>query len=605
MKIHVKGEEAGRLGDYEEAIKCFDEVYQIRKKIYGDKSPRLVSSLNNLGIQYKKLQRLDKAIEIFKKAETICIEALGSDDPLLGAIYSNLGNIYRLTGDYNKALQYQQFASMIIMKDSVKFHDQFEALKYNLVETQLKLGMNVDAIRFAQKNLATTLPRLKPRMYDLIALAYRNEEKFDLSDKYYLMSIKNWVDLYGLANVELVDEYLAYSSFLMAQKNYDGALLYSSKAQSIVLKFYGEKSTAYAEVQSNFGDYYSMKNIESQKMEDFHNQRKTNLNQAIQYYQNAIVSLVDSFENKNPLEDPPLKNNIISEIQLVDVFKRKSVSMEKLGDIYLSEFDNKKAEKYFVASLSSLSRATQLIHRLRIGYENEDSKLFLAQNQESAFLSAIRISYKLYKQTQNQQYINIAFDFAERSKASNLIASIKDVKAKEFGGIPDSLLKREDYLKVNVTNYTSMLFEENHQQKPDSQRVNLYASKIFKLNEEYGRLIKYFESSYPQYYSFKYENKITGIKEVQSKLRTRDALIEFVVDEPASKMEEGELYRFVITSDVVDFTMEKIDSTYEQNIDFVHKFLTSPDYLLTKKRDFAHYSIAGYGLYDQLIKPVS
>jgi len=604
LKIHSKGVAAGRLGDYEEAINNFNQVYRIYKKLYGEKSIRLVSPLNNLGIQYKNLRSLDKAIEVYKKSETLLISAFGNDYPLLGAVYTNIGNIYRINGDYNKALEYQQNAYRILLNDRIRYNENFQSSKYNIAEIQLKLGQNEEVIRFALANLKTTLPRLKPSIYDLIALAYRNEGKFELSEKCYLNSIKSWIDLYGDANVELGSEYLAYSSFLLSLKQYEKALLYSGKAQTIVLKFFGEKSTAFSEVQSNFGDYYFLKNIKAQKMDDFRSQQKQNLNQAIQYYQNAIVSLVDSFEIKNPLVDPPLKN-IISEIQLVEVFKKKALAMEKMGDVFLSEFDNKNAEKYFNTGLSSLSKATQLIHRLRIGFENEESKLFLAQNQESTFFDAIRISYKLYKQTNDEQFVNMAFEFSERSKASNLLALIKDVKAKEFGGIPDSLLKRESYLKINAANYTSMLFEEKHKQKPDSQRVNLYSGKIFKLSEEYDQLIKYFEKSYPEYYSFKYENKITGIKEVQSKLRVRDALIEFVIDEPSSNNDKGDLYRFVITKDAVDFSMESIDQTYEKNIDFVYKFLTSPNYLYTKKKDFVHYSVASFSLFEKLLKPVS
>ena len=604
LKFHFLGVKAGRLGDYEEAINYFNNVYSIYEKIHGKKSARLSSPLINLGIQYKNIRSLDKAIEVYKRAETFYISTFGENYPLLGAVYSNIGNTYWLTGDFNKALEYQLNAYRILQNDSINLNENFQTIKFNIAETQLKLGKDIEAIGFIKANIKTTLPELKPLLYDLMALAYRNEGKFELSDKYYLNAIKSWVDLYGNDNVELIDEYLAYSSFLISQKQYEKAFLYTGKAQAIVLKFFGEKSTAFSEVQSNFGDYYSARNIETQKMDDFRSQRKVNLNKAIQFYQNAIVSLVDSFEIKNPMVDPPLKN-MVSEVQLVDVFTKKALAMEKMGDVLLSEFDNKNAEKYFNAGLNSLSKATQLIHQLRIGYENEESKLFLAQNQESTFFDAIRISYKLYQQTKDAQYVNRAFEYAERSKASTLLASMKNVKAQEFGGIPDSLLKREDYLKINVTNYTSMLFEENHQQKPDSQRVNLFSSKIFKLNKEYGELIKNFETTYPEYYAFKYENKIAGIKEVQSRLRTHDALIEFAVDEPASNKAMGELYRFVITSDAVDFSMEKIDSTYEKNIDFVHQFLTSSNYLFTKKRDYVHYSVAGYGLYEKLLKPVS
>ena len=441
-------------------------------------------------------------------------------------------------------------------------------------------------------------------MYDLIASAYRNEGIRDLSEKNYLLAIRSWVDLYGADNVELATQYLSYSSFLISQKEYDKALIFSSKAKSIALKYFGEKSTIYAEVQSNFGDYYYMRNLEARQIDDFRTQRKKYLNDAIRYYQESVVSLVDSFHTNDPLVDPALKN-VISDIQLVEAFKKKALAMEKLADIYLSEFDNEGSFKYFNASLNSLIKATQLIHRLQIGFENEESKYFLSQNQESTFYEAINIAYKLYKQTRKQEYLNLAFEFSERSKASNLLASVKDMKAKVFGGIPDSLLKKENYFKSNIATYTSMLYEENHVEKPDSQKVNLFSAKIFKFKEEYNRLIDSFERSYPRYYAFKYENRVIGIQEIQSEINSRQALVEFYVKEPDFVTSTGELYRFVITKDSVSFSMEKINSTYLKDIQTVHDFLVNPNYLFTRKKDFVNYAVSGYGLYKVLLRPIA
>lgn len=604
LKLQVKGVAAGRLGDFDEALNNFDQLYKLRKKIYGVKSSRLVSALVNMGIQYKNLQLFDKAIEVYITAEKLFIDEFGEDYSLLGGVYINLGIVHKLMGDYNQALEYQKNAYRILKKDSITFNDLFQTSKYNIAETQLKLGLSDEAIRFTRSNLKTTLPRLKPRLYDLIALAYRNEGKYDLAEKNYLNAINSWIKLYGDDNIELISEYLAYSSFLMSQKSYERALLYSSKAKSIVLKFYGEKSTTYAEVQSNFGDYYDLKNSEAGQIDDFRTQRKKYLNEAIQYYQNAVVSLVDSFQIKDPLIDPPLKN-VISDIQLVDVLKKKALSMEKLADIFLSEFDYKNSLKYYNASLNSFLNAVELIHRLQIGFENEESKFFLSQNQESTFAEAIKISFKLYSQTKKTEYIERAFELSERSKSSNLLASVKDVKAKEFGGIPDSLLKRESYLKNNIANYTSMLFEENHSKIPDSQKVNLYSAKIFKYNEEYSRLIDSFEKSFPQYFALKYENKVVGIKEIQSRMNTRQSMLEYFVKEPENDGNKGEIYRFLISKDSVSFSKQTIDYSFVNNIQSIHDFLINPNYLYTKKKDFVGYSIAAYGLYEKLIKPIA
>lgn len=603
IKLQKDGIAAGRLGDFEVALDNFKKLYGLLGKKFGLNSNKLASPLINIGIQYKNLGNFDKAIESYKKAESLCLVDLGNDKAL-GTVYVNLGNIFRLEGDYNQALEYQKNACRILKKDSVKYNLNFHKSKYSIAEIQLKLGYNNEVIQFVSSNLKNTSAELKPSLYDLIALAYKNEGKFDLSETNYLNAIKSWIDLYGDGNIELISEYLAYSSFLMSQKKYEKALLYSTKAKSIVLKFYGEKSTTYAEVQSNFGDYYYLKNSEAGQIDDFRMQRKKYLNEAIQYYQNSIVSLVDSFQINDPFVEPPLKN-VISEIQLVDVFKKKALSMEKLADIYLSEFDYRNSIKYYTAGLKSLSNAVELIHRLQIGFENEESKFFLSQNQESTFSEAINISFKLYSQTKKVEFIEQAFEFSERSKSSNLLASVKDVKAKEFGGIPDSLMKKENILKGNIANYNSMLFEENHSEKPDSQKVNLYSAKIFKYNEEYNRLIDSFEKLFPQYYALKYENKVVGIKEIQSKINNRQSFLEYFVHEPESKTSKGEIYRFLITKDSVNFSKEIIDSSFANNIQSLHDFLINPNYLYTKKKDFVDYSVAAYGLYEKLIKPVA
>jgi CHAT domain-containing protein/Tfp pilus assembly protein PilF len=603
IKLYSDGVKAGMQGDFENAVSNFNKIYEIRKKAFGPNSFRLAGVLNNMGVVYKNLGNLDKAIESYEQAESLYVKEYGSDSPTLGVVYNNLGNIYFLAGDFSKALEYHENAFRVLSKDSIKYFENFQKSKYNIAETQFKLGNNNEAIRFFRSNLNSSPEDLKPLWYDLVATVYKKEKKYEMSESNYLLAINSWIHLLGDNNIELADEYLAYSAFLISQKKYDQALVYSSKAKTIALKFYGKKSRSYAEVQSNFGDYYYMKNSEARQIDDFRFQRKKYLNEAISYYHDAIVSLVDSFQTSDPFIDPPLEN-VISDFQLIDEFKKKALAMEKLAEIYLSEFNYEKSAKYFNASLNSLVKATQLIHRLQIGFENEESKYFLAQNQEATFYEAIKIAYKLYAQTKNQKYIELAFEFSEKSKSSNLLASVKDMKAKEFGGIPDSLLKKENNLKSNIATYNSLLFAENHSESPDSQKVNLFSAKIFKYKDEYNKLVLSFEKLYPQYYAFKYENKVVGIKEIQERINSRQAIVEYFIREPEASDIDGELYRFVVTKDSVNFSMENIGSSYSNNIQTVHDFLVNPNYLYTKKLDFVNYATAGYGLYEKLLKPI-
>lgn len=600
IKYYSDGVSAGTLGDFEEAINNFNKLYELRENIYGSSSYKLASPLTNLGIQYKNLGDLNKAIEAYKKAEDFYMREFGPDYSNLGTVYINLGNIYKLKGDNIKALEYQKNAYRILKMDSVASSNNLQISKYNIAESQLNLGNVADAIKYAQQNLKSALPYLKPRLYDLIAAAYQKQKNNKFAEIYYLSAIQGWISLYGEKNLELVSEYLAFSSFLMTTGDYEKSLQYSTKAEDLVLKFFSTKSTSYAEVQSNFGDYYYLKNLKTSQIEDFRVQRKKYLGEAIQYYQNAIVALVDSFDNKDPFANPNLRN-VRSDIQLVEVLKKKALGLEKMADILLSEFNKESFYRYAVASLNTLDKAVNLIHRIQIGFDSEESRLFLSQNQESTFSETMRVAYKLYEQTHKPEFLERAFEFSERSKSSNLLASVKDTKAKEFGGIPDTLIERENFLKSSIANYTSMLFEENHLDKPDSQKLNLYSAKIFKYNEEYSKMIESFEKNYPQYYALKYENKVAGINEIQSRLKAKEVVIEYYIGEPENPEDTGDIYRFVISKDSVTFTRKDIDTQFEKNIQSVHDFLVSRDYLNTKKRDFTNYTRSAYSLFEELL----
>jgi CHAT domain-containing protein len=288
---------------------------------------------------------------------------------------------------------------------------------------------------------------------------------------------------------------------------------------------------------------------------------------------------------------------------LLTVLKKKATALGLLAEIYQAETDYDNYLRLNILALQTINTCTNLIHRLRIGYMNEESKLLLAEKQESTFMDAISIAYQLYRFTKEKQYLLMAFEFTEKSKSASFLASVKDMEAKQFGGIPDSLLAREQYLKINISNYKEMLFQENQQEKPDSQKTNLYSAKIFQHNEEYNRLIRLFEQEYPRYYSFKYENKVITIDEIQRNLKKKEAIVEYVVNEPTDTIHPGQLYRFIITKDKVDLSLENIGFEYVRQIGRLHSFLSNPTYLYTRKNEFIEYCTSAYKLYHTLLAP--
>jgi CHAT domain-containing protein len=351
----------------------------------------------------------------------------------------------------------------------------------------------------------------------------------------------------------------------------------------------------------NFADYYFLRSSAASDLADFQTKRKADLSKAMDYYQKALIAGNDGFTTAEIAANPDL-GQAVSEIQVLEVLKKKAHCLETLADLNLSVSEKQVAIANYELALATISLATDLVHQIRTGYVSEDSKFFLAENQEATFMDAVNISYKLFRQTNDQAYAGKGFEFAERSKSASFLAAVKDSKAKAFGGIPDSLLKREDYLKLNISNYKEMLFEENQIEKPDSVRIALFNSKIFQLNEQYGQLVKVFEQSYPNYYSFKYQNEVAGIEEIRGKISGKTAVVEYLIEEPTNSMKNGQVFKFVITSNDVIFTKETIDSTFVNDIESVYQFLTNPNYLFTGLGDFKTYTKSAFSLYEVLLK---
>lgn len=603
-KYNNEGRDEGRKGDFEKAEFYLQKALILAVKLYGENNPRVLQSYINMGIQQKNLGKYDSAIQSYSKAEELVKKIYGENDARLGLVYTNAGLIFKSKGDHSKALEYQESALRFLYSDTINFIDIIKITEFNLSVSLRNLNRVQEAIKIANKNIKGNYNNMKPRFFSLLASIYFKEGNYPLADKYYKESIKSWIKYYDSEAYGLGEAYNNYASFLIKSGKYDSAQIYTERAEKIILKTYGPKSIFYSNIQNNYGDIFLNRDSEAVSIKDFRIKKRDHIDKALAYYQKAAIAVIEGYNIEDPLSLPPI-DNVLSDIQLLTVLKKKATALGLLAEIYQAETDYDNYLRFNILALHTINSCTNLIHRLRIGYMNEESKLLLAEEQESTFMDAISIAYQLYRFTKEKQYLLMAFEFTEKSKSASFLASVKDTEAKRFGGIPDSLLSREQYLKINISNYKEMLFQENQQEKPDSQKTNLYSAKIFQHNEEYNQLISLFEQKYPRYYSFKYENKVITIDEIQRNLKKKEAIVEYVVNEPTDTIHPGQLYRFIITKDKVDLSLENIGFEYVSQIERTHNFLSNPAYLFTRKNEFVEYCTSANKLYNTLLAPVA
>ncbi len=602
LELNRNGIRQSRMGDFESSISYFKQSYELTKKLYGENYIRLSTPLINMGIPLKTTGKYNEAIENYTLAEKIIIAHYQSNNhPRLGSVYFNLGNVYKAQGDYIKYQEFQNAALRSFKLDSMKNTIAIARVKRNIAEACFLLKEYDQAISICNENILIVNDEIKSFYYSILGDIYAEKKQFDLANSYYLKTLNILKELYGDDNHELGLEYSNYASYLLKTGDYENALNYNHLAESIIEKYYTKKSLQYSDVMINYADYLFYRNSEASGIQDFNAKREQDLQKALNYYQRAIVAATEDFEITDIFANPE-HNQAVSQIQLLEIVKKKAVCFEVIADLNMSVFNRENALIHYQTALETIELATELVHQIRTGYVSEDSRFFLAENQDATFIEAVNITYKLYRLTGEQKYAAKGFEFAEKSKSASFLAAVKDSKAKEFGGIPDSLLNQEDYLKMNISTYREMVFEEKQTDDPDSARLSLYNSKIFQLNEEYQELIHHFEDSFPNYYSFKYQNEVVNIEDVKDNISEKEALVEYLVEEPTDKKKIGKLFKFIITSDEIHFASNALEMDYVRDIEYLYGFLSSSNYLYTGLDEYKGYVKSAYNLYSTLLK---
>lgn len=162
--------------------------------------------------------------------------------------------------------------------------------------------------------------------------------------------------------------------------------------------------------------------------------------------------------------------------------------------------------------------ADRYIKQLRKGVKDKNDRLLVGRLLNNIPVYGIRTCELLYQKTGDQKYLEDAFYFAERGKASLLISSLAEAKAKRFGDIPVNLLKEELALRKKHAFYQTQL---------SLNKGATYQDSLYQIGHVYEALIKKFEQHYPKYAQLKFEHKRVTLRDIQQTLSPKTALLEY------------------------------------------------------------------------------
>jgi len=566
------------LGDLNRAEYFINLAIDLKEKILGSNHILIARSYVNLGGIYDRLGIYEDALKLYNKAEQIYIRLFGRNHRDLGAIYHNKGIIYNQNRDYEQAQYYYYAALKIYEGDYNKNLDEL-LLIFNSIGKFFYNSRDFDkALEYFQRGMAIALrndPRTVPDQY--IELAFCNSQMgyINKAEEYYSNAIDMLKHYYSDSYFKLTSYYLNYGNFYLNHKNdINKAYNIINHALELNLKNFGLKHYHTSACYHDLGHLHFIQ-------EDYA--------RALQNFQKAIIASTKNFNDTSIYANPDNLDQVLSGNNLLNALTQKASALHWRN----YKFKNLKDLK---ASLLTYELKMKLVEKMKSGYQTKESKLGLSETVDQTYGTAISIAFQLYEKTGDIYYKNKAFEFSEKSKSAILLSSIRDIGAKEFGGIPSNDLEYERELKVKMSSYEGMIYEENRKEYPDRKKISLMEDIFFGFKLKYDSITSYFEKTYAEYYSLKFDTEVIEVEKIQSGLTENDVMIEYIFSYSG-------IFIFVITPDAYEIYKQLYDSTFFEDISTLQELLVNNDFSYHTIKMYKKFIRASNNLSQTLINP--
>jgi CHAT domain-containing protein len=283
----------------------------------------------------------------------------------------------------------------------------------------------------------------------------------------------------------------------------------------------------------------------------------------------------------------------------IGLIKRDKETWNILGAKYriLRKLFSKTSNIKVVESAANTSELRiAVLERIRINIGEEESRILLGDKYRDSYMDAIECFNLCYKLTEDPLFLEKAFEYTEKSKVANLLASTREMKAIK-SHIPENLASNEKLLLQEISFYEAKVSEENNLQNRDIQKIRLWNDYLLIATQRRDSLKKVFERNYPEYYILKYNTRVIKTKDIPNLIGRDKNYISYVISDSL-------LYIFVVNRKHNQLIVKNIDSLFFRTISEFRKLLSEPRLQFNILDDFSLFQSCGYRMYSYLIEPV-
>jgi CHAT domain-containing protein len=530
-------------GSYDKALEFQLKSLEMRQALLGEKNAATASSYLSIANVYKEKGYYDKALEYSSLSLNLQRQILGEKSNEVANSYKMIGDIYVAKGLYDKGLSY--FDKFLALEKELfgEKHPDIAKAYNNIGAVYQAKGLHSKALPYFKKALEMQEEFFDGQHLD-IAITYNNlgavhaqTKEYDKALAYYEAAFNLQQELLGAKNSKssaFINSYTKMGEVYLADKQTEKAAEIFEKNLVLQKEILGEKHPEVAQTYNFLGDVALQQGKEDK---------------ALTLYQQAIIANIPTFYETDAAKNPNwhTQHNFFQ-------YQYLRYALQQKETIFYHRFQkthNLEDLKICYALLESIDNFADVVKKNQLE-ENEKMK-FLEQINNS-YQHAVTVCLQL-AENQQDMFIEKAFYFSEKNKATLLLNKLSDSKAKSFAGLPDSLLRKEQELITQIAKYQGLILEAESQN--NVELLPAFKTNLFGFKQQYEQLLATFEHDFPQYHELKYNTKIASIKELQNILDNRTAIVEYVVT-------DTNVYAFLISKKAVDIQTIKKDSTFER-----------------------------------------
>lgn len=549
----------------------------------------------SLAVLYGKIGNYQRSLDFYYKAESILLNAREEYKYLLSAIYKRMGDLFVEYGDYSKALLYFDKSLEIVKNKEARNESTYSNSIFGIAQTYYFQHDYQRSIDLCKSYLSQNNALQQNQFHRLIGRCYIAQGKYGDAIEIFtkaLSNLKDQPEKYTEVLLTTTNAYIRSGDLITSEE-------YLNKAKQLLAENKPKIDPWQIYYYELMGEFLMRKADQTLNASE----KKPILCEAMKSIDNALL-MNSAGKEKNKIPYIETKGRFIIPTQVKDLMINRAKVLSAIADSYYENEDKISGRQFQLLALKTWEATIHFLHDFRISFLEEESKLALSELQSNVYTEGFALAGKLFRETGNKEYFQKMLFFSESGKSSTFLASLNTAQAKSFGGIPDSLLIKEKELNMQVSSMNQMIFNAKNSPQPDTLLLLEWEKNLFNAQRQLDELMFRFENEFPNYYSFKYSDKLISHEEIISKLTRNQALVEYVVDEPVDENDKGSVNILFFTKSGFRYYSTEINYNYVTNLKTVLEQLSNLNVGETNLNDFKKFIRSSNYLYSVLIEPI-